>query len=130
MLIDANIVLRHILGDDRALAAKAESILAPVRNGTQTAIIHHAVIAECVYVLEGQLGGAPAKISRVMSGVLQYPGFVGERLDVVLLAFDYFKTTSLSFVDSLLLAHAEVDRMRIATFDKKLHKLAAKRNLI
>jgi predicted nucleic-acid-binding protein len=66
------------------------------------------------------------RIAEVLSELLRYPGIVGERLDIALRAFDHFASTSLSFVDSLTLAHVEIDGMELATFDKKLRSLAAK----
>jgi predicted nucleic acid-binding protein len=126
MLIDASVVLRHVLADDPLLTAEARKILAPVKSGERTATILHAVLAECVYVLESQLAATPARIAHVLTEVLRYPGIIGERLDVAQRGFDLFASTSLSFVDSLILAYAEQDDMEIATFDKKLRKLAAK----
>jgi predicted nucleic-acid-binding protein len=126
MLIDTNVILRHVLADDPVQTLEARNIFAPIRAGDAQGHILHAALAECVYVLERELSITSRSIAEVLSEVLRYPGIIGERLDIALRAFEHFASTPLSFVDSLTLAHVELDKIELATFDKKLRSLASK----
>lgn len=114
-LIDANVILRYLLGDHQQMSEEARLI---IEDGAFTL---PEVIAEVVYVLIGVY-----KIEREVVGktLIEFLDEVSvENQEVVCEAFSLFSETSLDFVDCILIARHRVLGDEIISFDKKLKKM-------
>ena len=113
-LIDANVILRHLLRDIEEQAEQARIIIA---GGAYTTA---EVLAEVVYVLEKLYLVPREKIVLALSALL---GEVSvEHVDAVLKALEVFQSQRLDFVDCVLIGRACVLGDDVFTFDKKLNK--------
>ena len=112
-LIDANVILRHLLRDSEEQSEQARIIIA---GGAYTTT---EVLAEVVYVLEKVYHVPREKIGNALSALL---GEVSaDYADAVIKALDIFKTRRLDFVDCVLIGRACVLGADVFTFDKKLN---------
>lgn len=113
-LIDANVILRFILNDNNQMAQRAAEVIA---SGAYT---KPEVIAEVVYVLKSVYSAPKEQIQSVIRGLSDIIQI--ENSNCVVCAADLFASTSLDFVDCLLVAYHSLNDETIFTFDKKLNK--------
>jgi predicted nucleic-acid-binding protein len=116
--VDTNIVLRYLLDDDKQQSPLAKEI---IESGEAELPIE--VLPEVVYVLQGPYGLGRKQIAEAIIALLDNSGLLIERRVTVLKAMDYYATTKLDFIDSMLAARSIVEKAPIHTFDKKLRKL-------
>jgi predicted nucleic acid-binding protein len=126
MVIDANIVLRHLLADHDVLSARANEFLEPIRTGRRQGILLHVVLAECAYVLQRQRNIPRGTVAAQLLIVCSYKGLIGESLELAGHALDLYASSNSSFVDCLVLCTAREKNMDIMTFDRDLMKLASR----
>ena len=117
-LIDANVILRYLLNDNRDMSQKAREV---VSSGAYT---KPEIIAEVVYVLSGVYQAARSDIQAYVKEMLRFIRCT-ER-NAVAYAMDVYASTSLDFVDCLLVAYQALNKEAVFTFDKKLLKHLAK----
>ena len=112
-LIDANVILRHLLRDIEEQAEQARIIIA---GGAYTTT---EVLAEVVYVLEKTYHVPRERIEVALIALI---GEVStDHAEVIIKALDIFKAKRLDFVDSVLIGRACVLGDDVFTFDKKLN---------
>lgn len=114
LLIDTNVILRFILNDNIEMAQRAAKAIA---SGAYT---KPEVIAEVVYVLKSVYSTPKDKIKSIVHGLSDIIWI--ENSDCVIHAIDLFASTSLDFVDCLLVAYHSLNGETVFTFDKKLNK--------
>lgn len=114
-LIDANVILRYLLGDHPEMSDEAKRVI------DEGAFTLPEVIAEVVYVLKGVY-----KVERKVISITLI-----EFLDEVEIqnqasmceALSIYADTSLDFVDCILIGRHRILGEEIASFDKKLNKM-------
>jgi predicted nucleic-acid-binding protein len=118
LIVDANVVLRLILNDNKEMVEKSRSLLE-----TQSFLIKREVLAEVVYVLAGVYNTTREDVEKVILELLETEEILVESENIVRYAITTYKSRSLDFVDCLLHAYQDVDGEIVFTFDKKLNKL-------
>lgn len=113
-LIDTNVILRFVLNDNAEMAKQAAAV---IESGAYT---KPEVIAEVVYVLKSVYSTPKDKIRSVIRGLSDIIRI--ENSACVLHAIDLFSSTSLDFVDCLLVAYHSLNGETVFTFDQKLNK--------
>lgn len=113
-LIDANMILRYILGDNLKMQIDSTSI---IKAGAFTL---PEVIAEVVYVLKGLYKTERIEISECLNCLLDEVDV--EHKHVMCTALNIYAETSFDFVDCILIARHRLLGEEVATFDKKLNK--------
>ena len=116
-LVDANVVLRYLLDDHAELSAQAATILEQ-----QVTTLPMEAACEVVYVLQKVYAVERQDIRRQLQALLSETLMTMEKPTVFLKALDYYSTSSLDFVDTLLLAYHQVEHHHIFTFDAKLNR--------
>ena len=112
-LIDANVILRHLLRDVEEQAEQARIIIA---GGAYTTT---EVLAEVVYVLEKTYHVPRERIETALTALLHEVST--EHTEVIIKALGLFKTRRLDFVDCVLIGRACVLGDDVFTFDRKLN---------
>jgi predicted nucleic-acid-binding protein len=103
-IVDANIILRHLLDDDPQLSEKASKILE--RDSVHAPF---EVIAEVVYVMQGVYGVPRTEVSSTLCQFFKLPNITTNNTRVVVEALDLYASMGLDFVDALLCAYHRVD---------------------
>ena len=114
LLIDTNVILRFLLNDNAEMAKRAAEV---IESGAYT---KPEVIAEVVYVLKSVYSTPKDKIKSIIRGLSDIIRI--ENSACVLHALDLFASTSLDFVDCLLIAYHSLNGETVFTFDKMLNK--------
>ncbi len=126
ILIDTNIILRFFLNDHEVLSNKARELIQSAENGDVVLYMDEVIVAEIVWVLESFYEISKEEIVEKLLGILMQPWVENPRKSEVIHALHFFKTTSLSYIDTWILSKSLANNFPIETFDIKLSSLAKK----
>ncbi len=118
-LLDTNVLVRFLVGDNAAQQKKAVEWFKSARDGERKIIVKPMVIAETVFVLESFYKLSREAITTALLPFLAIPVLVVEERNVLLHLWNDFLKGS-HFVDAYLLASARSVNGEILTFDKDL----------
>lgn len=112
-VVDANVMLRYLIGDGGDLAIQAREVIEGGR-----AYAYPEVLAEVVYVLSGVYGASRSEICTAFRRLACYMSFYD--LNMLLCAFDFYELTTMDFVDCLLVARGLALGESVVSFDKQV----------
>ncbi len=112
-IVDANIILRYLLGDHPEMSREAREI---ILSGAQTTA---EVLAEVVYVLKGIYQVERRDIAETVGAFLEEVSVPHKA--AIAYACKLYGETKLDFVDCILAGYHLVEGAKILTFDKKLN---------
>ena len=121
-LLDTNILIRVITGDDPKLSLKARQILEKAYTDNYKLVVTPIIIAECLYVLTSKTLYALSRQKSVLAlqVVFNLKNLVLEEKETVNLALEIYQNHNIDFADCYLLAKNEVGIYSgIKTFDEK-----------
>ncbi|MDI9369987.1 MAG: type II toxin-antitoxin system VapC family toxin [Synergistaceae bacterium] len=119
--IDANVILRFLLGDNEELGPAAEAVMLAVERGDLSVWCDSVILAEVVWVLSSFYKVERAKITECLLPLLKMKHFVMAEKDRMISALELFSGPVPHFGDACLCAVArDVSEGRIISFDKKL----------
>jgi len=124
-LIDANIVLRHILQDHEDDSLKADAFFEQLENGGVEGEILEPVVLEIVFTLERSYKMPRAQIQALLKRIFANSGvvFAGEEEFEEVFAL-YVREPSLSLVDCYIAVIAIASGIsNVASFDKKIARV-------
>lgn len=113
--IDTNYIIRYFVNDNIKMANQAEEIFLNER-----VFIANEIVAEVIYVLDGVYNVSKEKITDLLLELISFENILVSDKDVVKKSLEIFKSKNLDFVDCLLCAYSQKEK--ILTFDKKLNK--------
>lgn len=125
-LIDANVILRYLLKDNRSLFERASDFLEKVKTGAELVIIPESVLSECVYVLMKIYRIGRPTIAEKLRGLFAYKGVMNPDKKDLMDSLNLFEKTQLSIVDCILCAKSLNHDMFLFTFDEDLRKICSK----
>ncbi len=114
-LVDANVVLRYMLRDDKTQSPIAERT---IREG---AYLLPEVLAEIVYVLLGVYSVPREELAASLQILVKE--VQSEHPEILSTALATFGSTKLDFVDCLLAAYNNHLGDKVVSFDRKLNRL-------
>jgi predicted nucleic-acid-binding protein len=117
-LLDTNVILRFLIGDDPPKAARATRLMERVERNEAAVEISQAVITETVWTLEKHYQVPRDEISEKLIGLLNFPGVRVVSRDTFVLAFQHFADSRADFVDCLLVADSKLRKVPVYTFDE------------
>lgn len=116
-MIDANIILRFTLCDNKELAKEAAEII--INN---ECLITNEIAAEVVYVLSKVYNISREKTAFELTKILNLNSIKPADNEVLRYAIKTYGEKSLDFADCLLIGYHMVYGYEVCTFDKKLAK--------
>lgn len=120
-LVDTNVILRYLVGDDKELYSKAQILFKEGESGKRKLHIKAVVIAEACFVLESFYNKTKDEVAFAMEVFLSQKWLKIEDRKSLLLMWNFYRE-NLHFVDSFLLATSKVNGYKLITFDKNLEK--------
>lgn len=127
-IVDANVILRYLLGDHPELSPKAKAFFDGVRSGERGAHVGESVVVECVYVMQRVYQVPRAEIAEKLRALLGFRGITGEQLILLRSALALYARTNVSFVDALIAATSTAKGLPVETYDQDLIKLIARQS--
>lgn len=119
MLLDTNVLVRHLTGTPRDQAERATAFLRDADRLDLPAL----VVAELVYVLESVYEQARPQVAVLVRAVLAHPPIVAGDEDALLRAVELYETYRVHFAEAYLAACAERGDGRVASFDRDLDRI-------
>ena len=119
-LLDTNILLRWLLGDDKELSSKAEKIVQEAKSSSL--LVTDIIVAEVVYVLRST-GRDRQQTSEALLLIGRTEAFRYENDELLAEIIKLISTTKLDFADCYLLARSHREKLELETFDGLLNKL-------
>jgi predicted nucleic-acid-binding protein len=116
--IDANVILRYLLGDQPEHSRQAADII-----DHSSVFVAVEVLCEVVYVLNGVYSVDRNTITKKLIEFINLNTVVVDDTQILTVALQTYAGRKIDFVDALLYAHNKVRGDSIATFDQKLSKL-------
>ena len=122
--VDANVILRHVLGDDRELSAKAGAVFAAMEAGEVVLECDPVNLAEAVWVLASHYKAERRDIAEALSPLLKAANFRMPDKERYMLALDLYGQGLARFGDACACATAlAACEGRLVSFDRKLSRL-------
>jgi predicted nucleic-acid-binding protein len=122
--IDANVILRFLVGDDRDLFAKSRLIVAAVESGEIVGTCDPVNLAEVVWVLWKFYKVPNHKIKELLDPIIKNPGFVIPDKDRYIMALQLFSESVDHFGDACACATAILEcEGRLLSFDRELSRV-------
>lgn len=127
--IDANAILRFLLSDNKTQSGSVQQLFHAAKRGSVRVAVEEVIFVEVVYVLMKLYTFQKIVIAEKLTGITNLAFLDIAERSVVQQALAVFLEKNISFVDALLLAHAQGDNVMLYTFDKKLAREAKRLGL-
>ena len=119
--VDANVLLRYLLGDVPHQQKVAEEMLDGINSGERPVLCDPCTLVETVHVLKSYYSYPPETIAELLIDILHAPGLLVSNKERYLRALRLFATDAPHFGDACACAAAmEQTGGRLYSFDKKL----------
>lgn len=121
-LIDANIIIRFLVGDDEKLYEKAAKIFESIEKGKQKAIICEAVMMEVYFVMTKFYKLPKVEVINDLKRVLSLDAVMNNDKSILLETLSILEYTNIDFVDALLCSKSKFLDYEILSFDNDIEK--------
>ena len=117
-LIDTNVILRYLIGDDPSKADQAVALMTRVERSEEVVEITDEVLTESVWTLESFYKVPRNETAQKLAAMLNFPGVRMRARDIALSALQLYASSNADFVDCFLAARSKARSLAIYTFDK------------
>lgn len=117
-LLDTNVILRFLIGDDPPQAARASALMGRVERNELIVEIPDPVLTETVWTLESFYKVPRDETAQKLAALLCLPGVRLDCRDVFLQALQTYAGSSADFVDCFLAARSREQNTPVSTFDE------------
>ena len=122
--VDANVLLRLVLGDHAELSTKAQAVFAAAESGEVTLACDPVNLAEAVWVLSSHYQAPCQDIVEALLPLVKMRGFRVPDKDRYVRALELYGEGRLRFGDACACATAELGaRGRLISFDRALSRV-------
>ena len=120
--VDTNILVRHLVGDPPAMAARATEYL----RSEDALLVADLVIAESIYVLESFYEVDRRDIANAMRSLLSLETVIVVDRSLLLRSLEVYEHDRLDYAEAYLVSCAETTGVaRIASFDRAIDRVAS-----
>ncbi len=118
--VDANVLVRHLVGDPPAMAARATAYL----GSATELLVADLVVAETVYVLESFYEVSRQTIAMSMRSLLALDSVVVVDAPLLHRSIEIYEHDRLDFAEAYLVASAESSGVgAVASFDRSIDRV-------
>ena len=121
-LLDTNVLLRFLRGDDARHSPAARTLFSDACDGKCVLILTEVAVAEAVWVLASFYQTGREQIAEGLSKVILSAGVRCVKQNEMLDALQRFASTKCDFLDCYLAALAAASGDHVATFDKDFER--------
>lgn len=121
-LIDANIIIRFLVGDDEKLYEKAAKIFESIEKGKQKVIICEAVMIEVYFVMTKFYKLPKVEVINDLKRILSLDAVMNNDKSILLETLSILEYTNIDFVDALLCSKSKFLDYEILSFDNDIEK--------
>lgn len=122
-LLDTNVILRFVLGDDPEQSPRAHALMKRLETAQEVAELEDVVLAETVRVLEKRARVPRFEVAHTLADLMAFRGIRYRGKRIGLQALTYFGSTTCDIADCILAARAQSRGAKVHTFDRDFGKL-------
>lgn len=122
IVVDANVILRFLLGDHPTLSNKARDMFQKAEKGRYRIYIDEVVVAECAWVLGSFYKIKREDIANRLEELIGQIWIVNARKTTILKALSCYRTSRLAYIDCWIETVSQSAGINLETFDQKLKK--------
>jgi len=122
-LLDTNVLLRHILNDNKILSSQASKYFQQAESNQAILQITPLSLAELIWVLKSVYSQPVNRIYDPLVKILSHKNIEVEHKDLVVKALLLAKKHNIAFIDAINFLTAKQEKFMLITFDKKLARL-------
>lgn len=123
-VVDANVILRHVLADHKDHSPRARALFSRVQQGDEVIRLVDTAVFEAVFVLDRSYRQDKAAIAGAFLALLDSPSVVADFPERLRLAFDLFVRNQMSFGDAYIAATAlATEEQRVISFDRDFDRI-------
>jgi predicted nucleic acid-binding protein len=119
VLLDTNVLLRHLTGQPPRQARRATALL----RDAERLLVPDLIIAELVYVLESVYKRPRPEVAALVRAVLAFGPVETADESLLLRAVELYEVHRIDFAEAYLAATAEQADGRVASFDRGLDRV-------
>jgi uncharacterized protein len=120
VLLDTNVILRFVLGDDETRQEQAKRLFHQAIDGEVRLLLPTLVLAQVVWTLESFYQASRRYITNVLDALLATPGVTSLEPRVIRRCVEIYSAYNVEIVDAYLVALAEETKnLTVATFDRR-----------
>jgi predicted nucleic-acid-binding protein len=120
--LDTNVLVRYLAQDDARQSPLATRLLEEQLNAADRGFISLVTLLETVWVMESRYGADAAQVAEILTDLLQTPTLEVQEAPAVRHAVRLYRKGGVDLHDCLIVALAEVRKLRVVTFDAKAAK--------
>jgi predicted nucleic-acid-binding protein len=117
-LVDTNVILRYLIGDDPPSAAKATALMKRVERAEEEIFLPDDIVAETVWTLQSYCKVPRQEIADRLIALLSFAGVRVSARNTLRESLHLYATTGADFPDCLLAARSRHRAMPVYTFDE------------
>jgi predicted nucleic acid-binding protein len=118
--VDTNILIRHLTGEPRDMAARATAYL----RAESELYLADLIVAETVFVLESVYESPRTQVAEAIRSLIALPSVTPIDSALLLRAVEIYETDRLDFAEAYLVACAETTGIaRVASFDRSIDRV-------
>ncbi|MDY0320246.1 MAG: PIN domain-containing protein [Arcobacteraceae bacterium] len=121
-LIDANIIIRFLVGDNVELFEKSKSIFQKIENRQVEVVILESVLMECFFVLVKVYKLPKIEVINDLKSILSLDGVVNYDKIILFETLNILESQNIDFVDALICAKVKLQGFKVYSFDKDIDK--------
>lgn len=121
-LIDANMLVRYLVGDSPELAQQATDLLQQVEAAQTEVLILDCVVMECYFVLTRFYELPKAEVIDDLKTLLAFDGVINDDKFQIIEALNLVLYKNIDCVDALLCVKSKLYQLELFSFDKRLKK--------
>lgn len=124
--VDTNVLVRHLIGDPPAQAARATRYL----QQADELLLPDLILAEVAYVLESFYEAPRVQVAETLRAVLAFPAIRVVDDELLLRTVEAYEAHRLDFADAYLVASAERTGVgEVASFDHAIDRVGTVRRV-
>jgi predicted nucleic-acid-binding protein len=124
VFVDANVIIRHLLGDHPVLSLEARKQFVRAQSGEVELYLDEVIVAEVVWVLSSFYKIAREDISKQLLEIISQEWVVNSRKRLMIKSLEMFENNNLDYIDCWALNVAKGKKLELKSFDKKLAKMS------
>lgn len=120
VVIDTNLLVRYLTGDDPRKAKAVDNLLSKAERGELKILVPSIVIAELVWVLESFYQMHSTEIAELIEAVLNTPGIEVTEKSIIASTLKLYRTKNMDLIDAWIIEFAKDRGIKtIYNFDRK-----------
>ena len=120
-LIDANIIIRFLVGDHQEHLEIATEIFTKIENGEYEVEILESVVMEVLFVLVKFYKLPQSEVIKDLKKIISFRGVVGDKV-LLVETLNIVEYKNIDFVDALICAKSRLQEYGRLSFDKDVNK--------